>query len=98
MLWRHGIICCSREGGGPEPHAPGKRGTTTRTIEEVGMNEVTARTGANPPKIWLASYPPTVPAEIPPLHHHSLGDLFEDSCARYAERPAFSSMGKSLTY
>ncbi|WP_105417424.1 long-chain fatty acid--CoA ligase [Neorhizobium sp. T25_27] len=62
------------------------------------MNEVTARTGANPPKIWLASYPPTVPAEIPPLHHHSLGDLFEDSCARYADRPAFSSMGKSLTY
>jgi long-chain acyl-CoA synthetase len=62
------------------------------------MNEVTARTGANPPKIWLASYPPTVPAEIPPLQHQSLGNLFEDSCARYADRPAFSSMGKSLTY
>ncbi|MCQ1834482.1 long-chain fatty acid--CoA ligase [Neorhizobium galegae] len=62
------------------------------------MNEVTARTGANPPKIWLTSYPPTVPAEIPPLQHHSLGDLFEDSCARYADRPAFSSMGKSLTF
>jgi long-chain acyl-CoA synthetase len=62
------------------------------------MNEVTARTGANPPKIWLASYPPTVPAEIPPLQHQSLGDLFEDSCARYADRPAFSSMGKSLTF
>ncbi|CAN7151676.1 long-chain fatty acid--CoA ligase [Neorhizobium sp. LjRoot104] len=62
------------------------------------MNEVTARTGANPPKIWLASYPPTVPAEIPPLQHPSLGDLFEDSCARYADRPAFSSMGKALTF
>jgi long-chain acyl-CoA synthetase len=62
------------------------------------MNEVTARSGANPPKIWLASYPPTVPAEIPPLEHQSLGALFEDSCARYADRPAFSSMGKALTY
>ncbi|MCJ9670423.1 MULTISPECIES: long-chain fatty acid--CoA ligase [unclassified Neorhizobium] len=62
------------------------------------MNEVTARTGANPPKIWLASYPPTVPAEIPPLQHQSLGALFEESCARYADRPAFSSMGKALTY
>jgi long-chain acyl-CoA synthetase len=62
------------------------------------MNEVTARSGANPPKIWLASYPPTVPAEIPPLEHQSLGALFEDSCARYADRPAFSSMGKTLTY
>ncbi|KAB1085093.1 long-chain fatty acid--CoA ligase [Neorhizobium galegae] len=62
------------------------------------MNEVTARTGANPPKIWLASYPPTVPAEIPPLQHQSLGALFEESCARYADRAAFSSMGKALTY
>ncbi|SMF41950.1 long-chain acyl-CoA synthetase [Xaviernesmea oryzae] len=62
------------------------------------MNEVTARTDANPEKIWLASYPPTVPAEIPPLQHHSLGELFEDSCARYADRLAFSSMGKSLTF
>jgi len=62
------------------------------------MNEVTARSDANSGKIWLASYPPTVPAEIPPLEHHSLGDLFEDSCARYADRPVFSSMGKSLTF
>ncbi|WJH42240.1 long-chain-fatty-acid--CoA ligase [Aliirhizobium terrae] len=35
---------------------------------------------------------------IPPLVHHSLGHLFEDSCARYANRPAFTSMGKSLTF
>jgi long-chain acyl-CoA synthetase len=62
------------------------------------MNEVTARTPAQYAKIWLASYPPTVPAEIPPLKHRSLGELFEESCHRYADRPAFSSMGKSLTF
>ncbi|MEQ1403900.1 long-chain fatty acid--CoA ligase [Neorhizobium sp. Rsf11] len=62
------------------------------------MNELSARMGANPDKIWLASYPPTVPEEIPPLAHHSLGELFEESCARYADRLAFSSMGKSLTF
>ncbi|WP_105381322.1 long-chain fatty acid--CoA ligase [Neorhizobium alkalisoli] len=62
------------------------------------MSEVTARTDANPDKIWLASYPPTVPEEIPPLTHRSLGELFEDSCSRFADRPAFSSMGKSLSF
>ncbi|AXV14315.1 long-chain fatty acid--CoA ligase [Neorhizobium sp. SOG26] len=62
------------------------------------MNEVTAQTQAQPAKIWLASYPPTVPAEIPPLKHQSLGELFEDSCQRYSDRLAFTSMGKSLTF
>jgi long-chain acyl-CoA synthetase len=62
------------------------------------MNEVTARTGIAAGKIWLASYPPTVPEFIPPLEHTSVGDLFEQSCARFAERPAFSSMGKALTF
>ncbi|MDP9840292.1 long-chain acyl-CoA synthetase [Neorhizobium huautlense] len=49
-------------------------------------------------KIWLASYPPNVPAELPPLSHQSLGELFEESCQRYAGRTAFTSMGKGLTY
>ncbi|MEB2844738.1 long-chain-fatty-acid--CoA ligase [Rhizobiales bacterium RZME27] len=49
-------------------------------------------------KIWLASYPPNVPAELPPLHHSSLGELFEESCKRYSDRTAFTSMGKGLTY
>ncbi|MGI2032714.1 long-chain-fatty-acid--CoA ligase [Rhizobium panacihumi] len=49
-------------------------------------------------KIWLASYPPGVPAELPPLSHQSLGELFEESCQRYAARTAFTSMGKGLTY
>ena len=62
------------------------------------MNEVTAQTQAQPAKTWLASYPPTVPAEIPPLKHQSLGELFEDSCQRYSDRLAFTSMGKSLTF
>ncbi|NLS18199.1 long-chain fatty acid--CoA ligase [Rhizobium sp. P40RR-XXII] len=49
-------------------------------------------------KIWLASYPDNVPAELPPLEHASLVDLLEKSCARYADRLAFTSMGKSITY
>jgi long-chain acyl-CoA synthetase len=49
-------------------------------------------------KIWLASYPDIVPAELPTLEHASLAELLEESCARYADRPAFTSMGKSITY
>ncbi|SIR14551.1 long-chain acyl-CoA synthetase [Rhizobium sp. RU35A] len=49
-------------------------------------------------RIWLASYPPTVPADLPPLAHRSLGHLFEESCLRYAERVAFSSMGREMTF
>ncbi len=49
-------------------------------------------------KIWLSSYPSTVPAEVPPPEHTSLGALFESSCARYADRLAFSSMGRGMTY
>ncbi len=62
------------------------------------MNEQAARAPTNPRKIWIQSYPPGVPEEIAPLAHRSLGHLFEDSCARYGDRPAFTSMGKSLTF
>ncbi|WP_412674286.1 long-chain fatty acid--CoA ligase [Agrobacterium rubi] len=47
---------------------------------------------------WLASYPQGVPAELPDLGYASLVELLEKSCALYADRKAFSSMGKSLTY
>lgn len=49
-------------------------------------------------KIWLSSYPDKVPADIAPHAHPSLGALFEASCAKYADRLAFSSMGKAMTF
>jgi long-chain acyl-CoA synthetase len=63
------------------------------------MTELSAHMdGTASKKPWLASYPPTVPPEIPPLAHKSLGELFEESCAKFGDRPAFSSMGKSLSF
>ncbi|MDL2404973.1 long-chain-fatty-acid--CoA ligase [Rhizobium calliandrae] len=63
------------------------------------MNSVSAPSdGPAIKKIWLASYPDGVPAELPPLEHVSLAELLEESCARYADRLAFTSMGKSITY
>ncbi|HTI48864.1 MAG TPA: long-chain-fatty-acid--CoA ligase [Casimicrobiaceae bacterium] len=49
-------------------------------------------------KIWLQSYPPGVPAEIDPREYASVREVFEESCRKYATRPAFSCMGKSFTF
>lgn len=62
------------------------------------MNEVAAGSEITTARRWLASYPPSVPAEIPPLAHQSLGQLFEQSVTKFADRPAFTSMGKTLTF
>ncbi|MCO5732575.1 long-chain-fatty-acid--CoA ligase [Rhizobium sp. SSA_523] len=63
------------------------------------MNDVSkAQTQPAATKVWLNAYPPSVPAELPPLAHRSIGQLFEDCCSRFASRPAFTSMGKTITF
>lgn len=49
-------------------------------------------------KIWLKEYPPGIPAEIDLNEFSSLKDILEKSCARYAERPAYSNLGMTLRY
>ena len=52
----------------------------------------------SPPRPWLASYPPGVPATINPDEYPSLKHLLERSLARYAAQPAYISMGRTLRY
>jgi long-chain acyl-CoA synthetase len=59
---------------------------------------VTANATADNGKPWLASYPPGVPSTIDEMRLGTLADLFRDSVARYAERPAAESFGKRQTY
>jgi long-chain acyl-CoA synthetase len=47
---------------------------------------------------WLAHYPKGVPSDIDPLAAGTLVDILADSARRYADRPAFESFGKTLTY
>jgi long-chain acyl-CoA synthetase len=54
--------------------------------------------GGSASRIWLKSYPAGIPAEIGPLEHASVADLFEASCRRYAAKAAFICMGKTMTY
>nr|WP_297355759.1 AMP-binding protein [uncultured Caldimonas sp.] len=49
-------------------------------------------------KIWLDAYPPGVPADINPKAYESLAAMAEESCLRFRDRPAFTSMGVTLTY
>jgi long-chain acyl-CoA synthetase len=47
---------------------------------------------------WLKSYAPGVPAKIDPSQYASVADIFAQSCRRFAAAPAFSCMGKTITY
>ena len=49
-------------------------------------------------KIWLKQYPKGVPAEIDINEYSSVCEIFEESVAKYPARPAFTCMGKSLTF
>jgi len=49
-------------------------------------------------KIWLKSYPKGVPAEIDPNRYKSVVEVFDESVKKYAERPAYHNMGKTITF
>jgi long-chain acyl-CoA synthetase len=48
--------------------------------------------------VWLQSYPEGVPADIDPTQYSSLVALLEESFSKYADRPAYSYMGKDISY
>lgn len=47
---------------------------------------------------WLGAYPQGVPADIDANQYGSLVQLMEESFQKYAARPAYSFMGKEVTY
>ena len=49
-------------------------------------------------RVWLKSYPAGVPADIDPRKFRSLIELFDTSIGKYRSRPAFHSMGKTISF
>lgn len=49
-------------------------------------------------RIWLKSYPPTVPGDVNVDSYRSIVDLFDRSVARYSDRPAYEQMGAVLSF
>lgn len=48
--------------------------------------------------VWLKSYPEGVPVDIDSTQYTSLVGLLEDSFSKYAHLPAYSFMGKDISY
>jgi long-chain acyl-CoA synthetase len=49
-------------------------------------------------RIWLSAYPPGAPADIDADRYASLVSVFEESCQRYADRPAFENLRATLSF
>ena len=49
-------------------------------------------------RIWLKSYPPGVSSDIDVSRYASMVDMMEESFKKYADRPAYSFMGKEQSY
>lgn len=79
-----------------KPTAP-KAETTAPVAAAAAVTPAKPAT-AKADKPWIANYPNGVPAEIAPLEYQSLGDLMVESCRKYGSKPAFTSMGKSITF
>jgi long-chain acyl-CoA synthetase len=48
--------------------------------------------------VWLNSYPEGVPADIDPTQYNSLVSLMDESFSKFADRAAYSFMGKDFSF
>ncbi len=49
-------------------------------------------------KVWLKSYPPGMPEEVPDPPFRSIRDLFEQAFEKYPDNAAYTNMGRTLDY
>jgi len=62
------------------------------------MAKTTMSVAKSGDKPWLKSYPADMAAEIAPLTAASVGDLLIEASKQYADRPAFTSMGRTIDF
>lgn len=58
----------------------------------VGMNSNETKTP------WIAHYDEGVPATIEDYEHQNLSEFIQAMCVKYADKPAFTNFGTTLTY
>jgi long-chain acyl-CoA synthetase len=49
-------------------------------------------------KVWLKAYPKGIPHTIDVTEYASVREVFEEACSKFAARPAFTCMGKTITF
>ncbi len=47
---------------------------------------------------WKDKYPEGIPTEINPDQYSNIQAVLKESCQRFADKPAFTNLGKTLTY
>src|SRR5690554_7659570 len=47
---------------------------------------------------WADKYPEGIPAEINPDQYPNVLAVLKESCERFADRPAFTNLGKTITW
>ncbi|MBA8819932.1 long-chain fatty acid--CoA ligase [Ochrobactrum sp. P6BS-III] len=72
-------------------------GQSASATEAVTTEQINPAPG-QPNRYWLQSYPAGVPAEIDLNRSMSIGDMITTACRQFPANPAFTCMGKDLTY
>ena len=67
-------------------------------VRNAPPNNEETHLNVNPERPWLNAYPHGVPAEIDADRFSSITDVFLQSCEKFHRLPAFSCMGKTMTY
>lgn len=62
------------------------------------MTAISAARAEAAPRPWLAHYPPAVPHTLDEARIGTLADLIDTACTKYADRPAFESFGKTISF
>src|SRR5690606_14579595 len=78
----------------PEAYAP----IPTSQHPQTTHAPVPRRDGMTIERLWIAHYPAVVPAEIDVDQYPSIPAMLDESIRLYRDRPAFSNMGKCITY
>jgi long-chain acyl-CoA synthetase len=73
------------------------------TVRDAGGDASPAMTGSTASletsaRPWLPAYAPGVPAEIGESPYRSLAHLFDACCTEFADRPAYTCMGTTMTF
>lgn len=98
------------DAGAPAPSGPARKKPARK--KPVAAADVAAPADAGAPaatepareaakaadRPWLKSYPEGMPAEIGEPAAASVGELMANACKQYANSPAFTCMGKSISF
>jgi long-chain acyl-CoA synthetase len=72
--------------------------TIAREQRIAGWNAHTGGSRMQFDRPWLATYPKSVPAEIDVNAYSSIVAVLREACDTYRQKPAFTNMGKTITY